>query len=305
MSRTLLIGHPGVSWKEWVRDNRDGQDLLNLDPLDPEQEPPGRLTLRKGSRLSKWTFYGSLDSNRAPHVLVAGLIDLLRFAGDELWVQAPAYRPSPLARQTLQLIAQIVQPDAILIAKGTALDAHGFPVGPEEIEVPEAHPSMILNAQRKGHWLKMIDQCDDHEVDLDKVVLSGTRLGSGRRLQRPELNLSGLGDVLYGEVCGNALLVVTKLEPEEEDLVRAQDIFGAQRAILCPHDAFDGLLCAFSRQDGEDFGIGIIESINFETRVAKVLSTAIAPAPVKILRLGSLRLDTAGREMGETKPWQV
>lgn len=305
MARTVLIGGPETTWHEWIKDHRPDRDFLNLDPADPAQEPPGRFTLMKGSRLAAWHFYGSLDPNRAPHVLLAALVNLLQFAEAELVIQLPAYSPSPLLRQTIHLALQLSQPDEILIAKGSALEGERFATVAESVELPEALLPTVQAAQRKAHWLRMLEQCEEHQVDLDKVQLSGARLGSGRRLTRPELTNAGLKEVQYAESCGPVLYLVSKLEPDGEHLGRALNIFGAQRASVILPSAVEGLLCAFARQSGEDFGMGLIQSINFETRKVYALTTAIAPAPVKTIRLGSLKIDTAGRELGEIRPWEI
>lgn len=305
MPRTILIGHPAISWRDWLREHRGTRDLLCLDPSEPDQEPPGRVTLRKGSRIAAWNFYGSLDSNRAPHVLLAALQKLLHFADEDVLIQLPPYRPSPLMRQFVELAVQIAAPDEILIAQGTPLESAPFPIGPAEVEVPEAFASMVINAQRKAHWIKMLEQCEEHHIDLDKVALTGTRLGSGRRLARGEMEACGLRLSLHAEACGGNLLVIGNSEPDEESLFRAQDVTHTNKATLLPPNAYDGLLCALSRQGGEDFGIGIVGKIDFMTRVATVYATAIAPAPARILRIGGLKLDANGREFGESRPWQV
>jgi hypothetical protein len=65
------------------------------------------------------------------------------------------------------------------------------------------------------------------------------------------------------------------------------------------------LLCSFANQEGEDFGIGMIRGIDFVTGVAQVACTAVPPAPARILRIGGLRVDPNGNELGEARPWQV
>ena len=111
--------------------------------------------------------------------------------------------------------------------------------------------------------------------------------------------------MIYAEACGGTLLLVTKEELEDNALSKALDITHCGRAVAVRSDAYDGLLCAFSKANGEDFGMGVIQSIDFERRVFHVLCNAIPPAPVKILRLGGIRLSRDGDELGEVRPWQV
>jgi polynucleotide 5'-kinase involved in rRNA processing len=68
---------------------------------------------------------------------------------------------------------------------------------------------------------------------------------------------------------------------------------------------YRNLLCSFAKQSGEDFGMGILTDIDWNSMRAYAQCTAVPPAPVRILRLGSLRVDSNGHELGEVRPWQV
>ncbi|MFX8860292.1 hypothetical protein ABTM70_19190, partial [Acinetobacter baumannii] len=90
---TLLIGHPGVTWRDWLKDNRKNRPLLCLDPTDPIQGVPAQLCLLPGSKPSISRFFGSLDAQRAPHVMIALVAEALRDHPDDLIVQLFPYRP--------------------------------------------------------------------------------------------------------------------------------------------------------------------------------------------------------------------
>jgi hypothetical protein len=305
MGRTLLIGHPGVSWRTWLKEHRGARDLVLLDPGDPAQSPPGRLCLFRGERAVWYRFYGSLSPQRYPHVLLSSLAEMLPQAGDDALIQLFPYRPSPMLRHLVMLAAQLAKPSEILVASGTPIDQGGFPVGPVEVELEAAFPPMVQAAQRKAQWLKLLEQCAEHQIRLTQVTFEGTRLGSGTRVDERELSSLGLGGALHAEVCGSTLLLVATDEPEEATVSRVLDALHASRVhILHPDDLVD-LLCSFSRQDGEDFGIGIVRCVDFATGQARVVSTAVPPAPIRILRLGAIRVDGLGNETGELKPWQV
>jgi hypothetical protein len=297
----MLIGHPGVSWREWLKEHRGNRDLLCLDPAEGLLGPPCRLVLAKGNRPVYSRFYGSLDPQRSPHVLVGAMAQALPLAGEDALVQLFAYRPMPLLRQVVALIGQIVQPSAILVAEGTPLDLDGFPVGPESVELGKGFPPIVQVAQRKAQWMKLLEECENHEVDLRSVTIEGARLGSGKNVTRA----CEIPGIAHAEVCGSTLLVVTDESPEESQVGHALDITHTTRAHLVSPDLYRNLLCSFGRASGEELGIGVIEQIDWASLRAKVRCTAIPPAPVRILRLGSLRLDAQGNEIGEVKPWQV
>lgn len=304
MPRTLLLSSPEFAWRDWLKENRKDRDLVLLDPGDPAQTPPGKLTLWKNGKPVHWRFYGSLDPTRAPHVLVAGLAQMLSAASADAIVQLFPHRNTPLMRQVTMMCAQLAAPAEIFTPKGADLDLEGLPVGPEEVEIEAAFPPIVQQAQRKAQWMKLIENCSPHKVDLRYVAIEGTRLGSGRRIHSEQLANVGL-DGQHAEVSGGTLLLIAETEPDDHVLGRALDIFHASRAIVQPASAYDHLLCSFARQEGEDFGFGIIENIDFANGVAQVRCTAVPPAPVRILRIGSLRVDPNGNEVGETKPWQV
>ncbi len=305
MARTLLLSSAAFSWREWLKEHRAGRDFLCLDPGEPSQGPPGKLTLFRGGKPLHWRFYGSLDPGRAPHVLVGALAEMLRQSGSDPIVQLFPVRNAPLVRQMAALCAQLIQPDEIFAPKGAGLDLEGYPVGPEEVALEDTFPAMVQQAQRKAQWLKLIEDCSEHEVELRRVAIEGARLGSAHPAHPDQLAKAGLREALHAEVAGGTLLLVTESEPEDHVMARALDVFHASRAAVVAPSAYENLLCSFARQSGEDFGIGIVKRIDFSVGVATILSTAVAPAPVRILRLGGLRVDAAGRELGEARPWQV
>jgi polynucleotide 5'-kinase involved in rRNA processing len=302
MPKTLLVCSPQFTWREWLKQHLGVRPLLVLDPSDATYGPPARLALYREGKLEAWEFYGSLDPQRFPHVLLAGLARLLA-AGEDVVVLLFPYRASPLLRHLVLMIAQIVQPDEVFV--GGQVELSGWPVGPEEIELEAAFPAMVQSAQRKAHWIKLLEDCEEHEVELRKTPLLGARLGSGRVLSREELDRAGVGAAAYGEVCGSALLLLDTDGVEEDAVRRALDFFHCTRAHLVESSLLEGLVCSFARQSGEDFGMGFVKCLDVRAMAARVLCTAVAPAPVRLLKLGSLRVDHQGREVAELKPWQA
>ena len=301
MKRTVLVGHPSISWRPWIKDNRGNRDFLCLDPSDATYGQPGTLTLFRGDRHLYQRFYGSLDPSRAPHVLFAGLVEALTHTDKDLLIQLFVYRVTPLLRQTLHLALQHINADEVFIPEPLR-DA--VPNGTVLIGIDKAFPNLVQIAQRKAQWLDLLERCEEHVVDLNECRLEGSRLGSGQRLglnQREKLGL----DKAYAETIGSSLFIVSEDEFDERTISRAMDFSHTNRVSLAAPDLYQGALCAFSKQSGEDFGFGIIDHIDFEKMKAFVRCTAVPPVPVPILRIGSLRIDAQGNEHGELKPWQV
>ena len=305
MARTLLIGSPETSWRSWLKENRDSRDLIILDPADPDHGQLGRVALFKGEKPICTRFYGCLAATRAPHVLIAALSLLLRQSSEDLIVQLFPLQGGPLLRHVVLLMAQMIMPEQILVPANSGFDLNGFPVGPEEIEIDAAFPEQVKHAQRKANWFHLLERCVEHDVDLKMLSIEGARLGSGRVIRKEQLAKVGMHDIAHAEVAGGSLLLIADEEPSDQALARAFDVFHCARAHVVHPESYDNLLCSFARQSGEDFGTGFIQCVDFETMTARILSDAIAPAPVRILRIGGLRVDTSGREMGEIPPWQV
>lgn len=277
-----------------------------LDPSDPNHGHPGRIGLYRGERLVGWRFFGSLDAQRFPHVLVAAAVDLVRRNPSEggLLVQCFPYRATPVLRHLAFLIAQMLQSSEIFVESSSGIPLDGWPVGPHETELEPAFPPMVQSAQRKAHWIALLAEGEDHEVDLAEVSIEGSRLGSGEWL-RDAFVQRDLGEALRVERAGSTLFVVAEGDIAEEKIARALDHYHCSKAVFAEPGWYSNLLCSFVRQDGEDFGYGIVKQIDFARGTVHARCTAVAPAPVRILRLGALRVDAEGRELGELKPWQV
>lgn len=287
--RTLLGGGPGANWRAWERENVGG-DLLVLDPADAAYGTPTVLRLMRGDR-PLWTrLYGSLDPRRAPHVLVAALAEGMARAGDDLTVRLFETRPTPLLRQTVGLVHSVLRPDRVLDAEAVGLEP--------------AFPPAVREAMRKAQWMRMLEACAPHEVDLRTVTLEGCRLGSGRALTLEERRKAGLEEALHVEQTGRTLLIVAA-RTDERMVARALDVTHASKAVLTGPRAYEGLVLSFVRPNGEEFGFGRVERVDWEAGRLHAACTALPPVPVEIVRLGSLRIDARGVERGETRPWEV
>ena len=304
MAKTLLIGNPGTTWRTWLKEHRGSHDLLCLDPADPVQGVPGRLTLWRGTRVLYTRFFGSIDPQRSPHVIIATLAHCLRLASEDLIVQLYPYRQMPLLRQVAHLCAEVMQPDRILVAEGTPIES-GWPVTPTDVALEPALPWEVLAGQRKALWTKLFERCHQHEVDLRAVALDGARLGSGRSLPYEERMKCHVETTLHAEKVGSMLVAVVEQDLDEWQVSQALSATGCHHATFIHAEAYQGLFCSFARQDGEDFGYGVIQRIDWKEMRAFIECDAIPPAPVRTLRLGGIRIGPDGDDWPEVRPWQV
>ncbi|MFQ3667497.1 MAG: hypothetical protein SNJ61_01220 [Fimbriimonadaceae bacterium] len=305
MERVLLIGTYEHSWKAWIAQNAPRHDWISLDPLDTDHGPGGRFCLVRDGKVVRWCFYGSLNAQRAPHRVVECLAVLLAEARENVVVQLFGYRPGPTLRQLALSLAAVLGPTRIVIGQGTPIDKEMWPIGPEEALLEVAFPPLVRNAQRRARWLKMIEESREHEIPIKRVSFDGARFGSGTPIDPSRLARLGLTGIVHAEVCHKVLYLVSEQAIQDRALSAALDDTGAERGHVVSPAAFEGLVCAFARESGEDFGIGFVRKADFRSGVFHVANTAVPPAPVRLLRLGSLRIDESAKEFGEIRPWEI
>jgi hypothetical protein len=281
MARTLLRRAPGTSWR--VQTLAEGRPVLHLEASEPHGMPAARLVVTVGERVLRSRFLGTLSALRAPHVVIAEVARFAREYPDGI-IEEMIAQPGPVFAQTQRLITEVFQPDEIR----------------EASEAPAGLPSSVIAAQRRAFWISMREGGQLHRVDLDTVQTEGARFGSGTPV---DLKLNPIEGALYAEQIGPLLYVVTTGEPD--NLPAAMEALGCRKSQLVSPTGFEGLLCAFRREWGEEFGMGTVERVDWASRTAEIWSTAIPPVPVPILSFGTLRLANDGREQGELRRWQV
>lgn len=286
---TLLVGDDRFTWRQWLKDNPG--ELLCLDPAQADNGPPCRAFILQDGKIRQWRLIGAIDPLRNPVGMIGAAWQLSAKMGRDVTVQLFSPKESPLLRQMALTIAQGTAPDQVLVPAGSGLASMGWPVGAEEIELPEAYPNLVFESQRRARWLEVIEGATEHVVDLDSVMVEGSWLGNGVKVDLPAWEG-------WAERTGNVLHLAGHEELTDENASRFLDITHATRIAATSPDEYQGLLCSFSSQEGEDFGMGIVREFLPERRQMRVLSNAVAPAPVRILRLGSLLIDSAGRESG-------
>lgn len=304
MPRTLLIGTPEFTWREWLKEHLNGRDLLILDPAEPTCSL-GRVALVRHEKVVEWRFVGTVDPGRSPLELLAGATSLAGELRDDAVIQIFPYRPQPLLRQLAMMLAQALMPTEILCPSSSAMPMHDWPIGPHSVSLQPAFPEMVQAAQRRAAWLKMLEDSHEHLIPMDQICLSGTRLGSGKRVSTKELQSAGLSNVAWAEKCGGVLLIISKQHFDEKQVSTALNVTGASKAMVVDPLQVSGRVCSLARADGSDIGMGMIEELDFVQGAFRVSAVAIPPAPAKILKIGSMTIDSTGRELGDSKPWSL
>jgi len=285
---TLLVSDHRFTWREWLR--AQTCDVVCLDPTDADHGPACRAFLLRAGKVRDWRLIGSVDPLRNPIGIFSAAWTHVAQAGQGAVVQLFAPKTSPVLRQLALAISQRVSAEQILVPLGSGLENMGWPIGAEVIELPAAFPAMVLESQRRARWLEMLEASEMHEIDLADVTIDGARLGSGTRIDLPDW--AG-----WAERTGTVLHMVGEGDLSDGQAARYLDQVHASRISFVSPAEYEGLVCSFSSQEGEDFGIGVVEKFVPERRLMRIRCTAVAPAPVRLLRIGTLRIDSSGREL--------
>ncbi|MBV6458420.1 MAG: hypothetical protein HONBIEJF_01547 [Fimbriimonadaceae bacterium] len=291
---TFLIGHPAVSWSPWLAEH--GSNVVSLDVQMPPFGPPGCITAGTADTPTGWRFVGSLDPTRYPLAMLAGLRDL---ASPDCTILGFPYRPSPVGRQLLIECIRQCRPERILAPSELSGDLMIGATFEYVANLPAAPTHHAQAAKRRGRWIECLEACETHHLTMPGLIIEGVRLGSGIALR----NLGGGID--YAEVCGKTVLLASREPLDDHAVAHTLDVAHADRAVVVTPEHYIGLICAFAREDGTDFGVGRLTDIDFAAQTITCRCTAVAPAPVKVLKLGSIRVDETGRELPQEKPWAV
>lgn len=294
MARTLCVLDQRWTWKPWLERGRANRPVLTLDP----SVLPARVTLQVQGQVRGWRFVGSPSAARNPIGVLGSSVALAQQAGED-WLGFLFDPGQNLVLNQLALeIAQALRVDQVLVPQGSSLETKGWPVGADRVSLEEGYPAMVREAQRRAQWLDVTQACVEHQVSLQDIEVVGARMGAGVvvPMDRP--------DALCWKYGGN-LHLVSERPPGEPETARLLSQHNARAITHARPSDYEGLLCSLAGQAGDDLGIGSVERLDTATASMTLLNTAVAPAHARLLKLGTLKIDHKGRELGEVKPWTL
>lgn len=297
MDCALLVGAAGHSWREWCQQQPD-RDLLVADLANCDFGAPARVSLWRGGKVESWRFIGSTDPQRNPISWLTAVGELAQMMNPHGIILCGAVGANPVSRHLILNLALMIQPAELLVPEQSGLELWPWPVGATIAPVNADYPELVHEAQRRAQWLKLLEDCQEHEVHLSDVKVVGARLGSGDIHSNPDSSD-------YSEISGDVLHLVTQTKLSDEGIARMLDHTHTARLSMVDPRTYHGLLCSFARENGDDFGMGVIKKFDETRGILTVLNTALPPVPVRILKLGLLRIESGGKELGSLAPWTV
>jgi polynucleotide 5'-hydroxyl-kinase GRC3/NOL9 len=298
---------------------------LDLDPGQSNVGPPatfsGCLVRHPIERLNELSPNGLAflgDTTPARHVaqaLVAArrvLDELLALQLDRVVIDTCGYITGWHARQYKLMLADLLRPRLIV---GLQREQELMPLldalrrradwRVEVLPVPEVitrKPPIFRAQYRRVAFARYFESGRSHTLPLSQISFIGRRLGAGEPLSeatKRHLESQIRAELLHVERAGDLLHVILRQPLTEHQIGLLQALTRTHRLILLPPSAYQYLLIGLIDYMGRTFGVGLIESIDFEAGTLSVLSPVHSVQPVRWVQLGYLRVLPDGTELGE------
>lgn len=175
----------------------------------------------------------------------------------------------------------------------------------EALPVPESiarKPPIFRSQYRRVAFARYFEGARSHTLPLNHISFVGRRLGAGEPLSeatKRHLENQIRAELLHAERYGDHLHVILRQPLTEHQIGLLQTLTRANRLTLLPPSAYQYLLVGLTDYTGRTFGVGLIESLDFEAGTLTLLSPVHSVQPVRWVQLGYLRVLPDGTELGE------
>ena len=175
---------------------------------------------------------------------------------------------------------------------------------------PRAHvkPSALREGHRRERMAEYFHRAREQKLTLASAALHGCALLNGRllspaaRLRVAELLMA---PVLRAELTANRLVVVSARRPTPEGIGRLDLRFPNLQVRVYTPGVLNNLLVGLCDGSGTLLDLGIIQSVDFATLTASIVTPFTHMSEIRLVRLGALRLRPDGKELGALKPGEI
>jgi len=137
---------------------------------------------------------------------------------------------------------------------------------------------------------------------LDWIKVSGVPFGTGAKPSREHISKItehlGTTPIYCEETPDSIFMVLTKEQWADEEIARSLEDTLKKKAKIVWEGDEEGLLVALHNKNESFLGIGILEEIDYERRVLKIYTSV--KSGVSSIHVGQVKLDRAGKELGQT-----
>ncbi|GBC94081.1 hypothetical protein HRbin15_02588 [bacterium HR15] len=298
---------------------------LDLDPGQSNVGPPATfswtLVRQPFERLTELSpgglaFLGDITPARHIALALAGarrvLDELLALQPENIVIDTCGYVGGWVARHYKLMLADLLRPRVIV---GLQRERELMPIldalsrradwRVEALPVPAAigrKPPIFRSQYRRVAFARYFEGAHSHTLPLSQVSFVGRRLGAGEPLNeatKQHLERQIRAELLHAERYGEYLHVILRQPLTEHQIGLLQTLTRAHRLTLLPPSAYQSLLVGLTDYTGRTFGVGLIESLDFEQGTLTLLSPVHSVQPVRWVQLGYLRVLPDGTELGE------
>lgn len=139
-------------------------------------------------------------------------------------------------------------------------------------------------------------------ISITQVAFHNTWLNSGRTLHLNEQTFLEkiLGAIIvYGEIIGNTLFIITGSKYDSEELYKIESRFGISRFNINELAKLQNLIIGLNSGNNETIAIGILLDIDSRTHKLKILTPLSDLSKIKLIEFGFIRVDKSGKELGK------
>lgn len=153
---------------------------------------------------------------------------------------------------------------------------------------------MIL---RKKSLRRYFEDSEELSLDLDKIVLERSYLGTGKKINPEDLNIE---KIIYAEKIPEGIVVVPKTDLSEEEL-RQLDQESEKVNVINP-GAEEKVFVSLIDKERNLLGVGCIEEIDYSAGKIKITTPVKEESKVDRVQIGSMKIEPSGKEVGTVRP---
>ncbi len=303
MGRSVLLRSPESSSKAWILANSKNSGVVSLDPASTLFGSPCRIVYGRGDQQLSWRFVGGLAPKLNPIRYISAACSLLSVSDGDAIVEFAPIASDAISVEIARAVLQVTGAGTIYVDQRLSKTLWAD-LG-EAVELEKVEDSKVQNSIRKAQWFKLLQDSHIHRVTLGKTSFSGSRLGSGSCLRPDVVRSIGLPAHSRVEATGTTLLIISDGITTDEMISRSLDVTDSTRAQVVDPKRYSNLICCLMDLSGRELGLGIIRDLSLADDQIEVLSMAAAPAPIHMIQLGNLYVDSKGVERGEVKLFEI
>lgn len=223
-----------------------------------------------------------------------------------------------LGRKLKTSKADLVRPDCIVaVQRGKEVEHLLAPFARMEsvelLRVPASplarkKPQELRAARRRANFSSHFSGASTHIIRLDEVSTWNSLFGTGRPMKWQYMKF--MQDalkcrILHAEVSAKGVFAVVEQRCSRSGLREIEEEFKTTNVVVVPDEALNNLLVGLADGSGSTLDVGLIEAVDFQQRIAFVVSPIKTVSPVRVIQFGSIRVNREGRELGTLAPGTI